>query len=85
MHQFTVSFIRVHLTTYVGACVFSCNLPAALLQNDRDLLRITAVTRRWNRYRNQIPAREESAQKVDLAKNVFPPLLQGFEPESLKQ
>ena len=40
-----------------GVCVFSCHLH--FWQNDRDLLRATAVTRGWNGYWN------ESAQKVD--------------------
>ena len=44
-------------------------------QNDRDLLRVTAVTRGWNGYRNT----EESAQKVDSGEENPPPLLQGLE------
>ena len=46
--------------------MFSCNLPPALWQNDRDLLRATAVTRGWNGYRN------ESAQKVDPGEDNSP-------------
>ena len=38
--------------------VVTCHLH--FRQNDRDLLRATAVTRGWNGYRNK-----ESAQKVD--------------------
>ena len=46
--------------------MFSCNLPSALWQHDRDLLRATAVTRRWNEYRNEsaqivVPGEENSS------------------------
>ena len=37
-------------------------------QNDRDIVRATAVTRGWNGYR-----------KSTLEKKILPPLLQGFE------
>ena len=47
-------------------------------QNDRDLLRATAVTRGWSGYRNV------SAQKVDPEKKILPPFLQGFEPATFK-
>ena len=44
-------------------------------QNDRGLLRATAVTRGWNGYRNKIQHR-----KLTMEKKILPPLLQGFEP-----
>ena len=73
--------------------VFSCNLPPALLaewpgsftcylhfwQNDRGLLRATAVTRGWNGYRNKSQHR-----KSTLEKKILPPLLQGFEPATFR-
>ena len=34
-----------------GICVFRCNLPPSLWQNDRGLLRATAITRGWNGHR----------------------------------
>ena len=48
-------------------------------QNDRDLLRATAVTRGWNGYRNKSQHR-----KLTLEKNILPPLLQGFEPATFQ-
>ena len=44
-------------------------------QNDRGLLRATAVTRGWNGYRNKSQHR-----KLTLEKKILPPLLQGFKP-----
>ena len=43
-------------------------------QNDRGLLRATAVTRGWNGYRNKSQQR-----KLALEKKILPPLQQGFE------
>ena len=60
-----------------GARVFNCNLH--FRQNDRDLLRATAVTRGWNRYRNKSQHR-----KSTLEKKILPPLLQGFEPATFR-
>ena len=48
-------------------------------QNDRDLLRATAVTRGWNGYRNTSQHR-----KSTLEKKILPPLLQGFEPATFQ-
>ena len=44
-------------------------------QNDRDLLRATAVTRGWNWYRNK-----SQHGKLTLEKKIMPPLLWGLEP-----
>ena len=44
-------------------------------QNDRGLLRATAVTRGWNEYRNKSQHR-----KLTPEKKIIPLLLQGFEP-----
>ena len=62
-----------------GVCVFSCNLPPHFWQNDRGLLRATAVTREWNGYRNKSQHR-----KLTLEKKNLPPLLQGFEPATFR-
>ena len=48
-------------------------------QNDRYLLRATAVTRGWNGYRN-----ESQRRKLTLKKKILPPLLQGFEPATFQ-
>ena len=48
-------------------------------QNDRGILRATAVTRRWNGYRNKSQHR-----KSTLEKKTLPPLLQGFEPATFQ-
>ena len=50
MHHFTVSFYSKPHTK--DARVFRCNLPPHFWQNDRDLLRATAVTRGWNGHFN---------------------------------
>ena len=41
------------------ACL-AVNLPPALLQNDRDFLRATVVTRGWNGYRNKSQHRKST-------------------------
>ena len=48
-------------------------------QNDRDLLRATAVTRGWNGHRNKSQHR-----KLTLEKTVLPPFLLGLEPETFQ-
>ena len=48
-------------------------------QNDRHLLRATAVTRGWNEYRNKCQHR-----KSTLEKKILPPLLQGFQPATFQ-
>ena len=53
-------FIPSHMQRMHVCLGLTCHLH--LWQNDRDLLRATAVTRGWNGYRNQ------SAQKVDPVK-----------------
>ena len=70
-------FIQSHIGT-----VYAC-LPVTfhlhLWQNDRDLLRATAVTRGWNGYPNKSHHR-----KLTLEKKTLPPLLQGFEPATFQ-
>ena len=48
-------------------------------QNDRDLLRATAVTHGWNGYRNKSRHR-----KLTLEKFILPPLLRGLEPGTFR-
>ena len=48
-------------------------------QNDRGLLRATAVTRGWNGYRNKSQHR-----KLTMEKKILPPLLQRFEPATFR-
>ena len=45
-------------------------------QNDRGLLRATAVTRGWNEHQTRVST---SAHKVNSGEENFPPLLSGFE------
>ena len=71
--HFTQSHIRE-----VHACLaVTCHLH--LWQNDRGLLRATAVTRVWNGYRNK-----SQRKKLTLEKKILPPLLQGFEPATFR-
>ena len=68
-------FIQSHI---VYACLaITCHLH--FWQNDRDLLRATAVTLGWNGYRNKSQHR-----KLTLEKKTLPPLLQGFEPATFQ-
>ena len=66
-------FMQSHIRKVYACLAVTCHLH--FWQNDRDLLRATAVTRGWNGYRNNSQHR-----KSTLEKNILPPLLQGFEP-----
>ena len=57
--------------------MFSRNCHLHFWQNDRDLLRATAVTLGWNGYRNKCQHR-----KLTPEKKILSPFLQGFEPAS---
>ena len=57
----------------VGACYLH------LLQNDRDLLHATALTREWNRHRNK-----SRFKKLTLENKILPPLLPGLEPATFR-
>ena len=48
-------------------------------QNERGLLRATAVTRGWNGYRNK-----NLHRKVTMESEILPPLQQGFEPATFR-
>ena len=65
-------------TGMVYVCLaVTCHLP--FWQNDRDLLRATAVTWGWNGYQNKSQHR-----KLTLEKKILPPLLQWFEPATFQ-
>ena len=65
-------FMQSH-TCKVHACLaVTCHLH--FWQNDRDLLRTTAVARVWNGYRNS------QHRKLTLENKILPLLQQGFEP-----
>ena len=66
-------FMQSHMRKVYACLAVTCHLH--VWQNDRDLLRVTAVTRGWNGYRNKSQHR-----KLTLEKKILPPLLQGFEP-----
>ena len=73
MHHVMQSHIRK-----VYACLaVTCHL--RFWQNDRGLLRATAVTRGWNGYRNKSQHR-----KLTLEKKILPPLQQGFKPATFR-
>ena len=61
---------------FVGSRVYAClGVPCHLhfWQNDRGLLRATAVTRGWNRHQMS------QHTKLTLEKKILPPLLPGFD------
>ena len=63
-------FIQSHIGRVYVCLAVTCHL--LFWQNDRDLLRATAVTRGWNGYRNKSQHR-----KLTLEKNIFPRILPG--------
>ena len=65
--------MQTHIRKVYACLPVTCHLH--FWQNDRGLLRATAVTRGWNGYRNKSQHR-----KSTLEKKILPPLLQGFEP-----
>ena len=66
-------FMQSHIRTMYACLAVTCHLH--FWQNDRDLLRATAVTRGWNGYRNKSQHRKSTLEKI-----ILPPLLQGFKP-----
>ena len=70
-------FMQSHIRKVYACLAVTCHLH--FWQNDRDLLRATAVTRGWNGYRNKSHHR-----KSTLEKKILPPLLQGFEPATFQ-
>ena len=63
-HQFI--FMQSHMRKAHACLAVTCHLH--FWQNDRDLLRATAVTRGWNGYRNKSQHR-----KLILEKKILPP------------
>ena len=70
-------FIQSHIGRVYVCLAVTCHL--RFCQNDRDLLRATAVTRGWNGYRNKSQHR-----KLTLEKKILPPLLPGLEPGTFR-
>ena len=70
-------FMQSHIRKVYACLAVTCHL--RFWQNDRGLLRATAVTRGWNGYRNKSQHR-----KLTLEKKILPPLLQGFEPAAFR-
>ena len=70
-------FMPSHIHKVYACLAVTCHLH--FWQNDRDLLRATAVTRGWNGYRNK-------SQHIKLSPEtkIRPPLLQGFEPATFQ-
>ena len=81
VHHTTLHHVTSCKATYDGK-VYACSAatcPLHFWQNDRDLLRATAVTRGWNGYRNKSQHR-----KLALEKKILLPLLQGFGPATFQ-
>ena len=70
-------FMQIHIRMVHACLVVTCHLH--FWQNDRDLLRATAVTQGWNGYRNGSQHR-----KSTLEKKILPPLLPGLEPDTFR-
>ena len=75
-YQFTVSLSSKPRTC---ACVLSCNLPPARLEDRPGPLRATAATRWLNGYQNNSQHRKLTVEKFFL-----PPLLSGLEPATFR-
>ena len=70
-------FMQSHIRKVYACLAVTCH--PHVWQNDRDLLRATAVTRGWNGYRNKSQLR-----KLTLEKKLLPPLQPGLEPATLR-
>ena len=69
-------FMQSHMCKVYACLAVTCHLH--FWQDDRDLLRATAVTRGWNGYRNRSQHR-----KLTLEKKILPPF-PGFEPATFQ-
>ena len=69
--------MQSHIRKVYACLAVTCHL--RFWQDDRGLLRATAVTRGWNGYRNKSQHR-----KLTLEKKILPPLQQGFEPATFR-
>ena len=70
-------FIQSHIGRVYACLAVTCHLH--FWQNDRDLLRATAVTWGWNEYRNKSQHR-----KLTLERKRLPPLLPELEPGTFR-
>ena len=70
-------FMQSYIRKVYACLAVTCHL--RFWQNDRGLLRATAVTRGWNGYRNKSQHR-----KLTLEKKILPPLLQRIEPTTFR-
>ena len=70
-------FMRSHIRKVYACLAATCHL--RFWQDDRGLLRATAITRGWNGYRNKSQHR-----KLTLEKKILPPLQKGFEPATFR-
>ena len=66
-------FMQSYIRKVYACLAVTCHL--RFWQDDRGLLRATAVIRGWNRYQNKTQHR-----KLTLEKKILPPPQQGFEP-----
>ena len=69
--------MQSHIRKVYACLAVTCHL--RFWQDDRGLLRATAVTRGWNGYRNKSQHR-----KLTLEKKILPPPQQGFEPATFR-
>ena len=69
--------MQSHIRKVYACLAVTCHLH--FWQNDRGLLRATAVTRGWNGYRNKSQHR-----KLTREKKILPSLLQGFAPATFR-
>ena len=70
-------FMQSHIHKVYACLAVTCHLH--FWQDDRDLLRATAVTQGWNGYRNRSQHR-----KLTLEKKILLPLPQGFKPATFQ-
>ena len=71
-------FMQSHIRKMYACLAVTCYLH--FWQNDRDLLRATAVTRGWNRYRNKSQHRE-----LTLEKKILRPVLPATLPSRVRR
>ena len=79
VHHTTMHHVTSCKATYVRCTYLALTCHLHFWQNDRGLLRATAVTRGWNVYGNK-----SQHIKLTLEKKILPPLLQGFEPATFR-
>ena len=71
-------FIRSHIRR-VHVCNLAVTCHQHIRQNDRDVVRATAVTREWNGYR-----KKSRYRKLNMERKILPPLLPGLEPVTFR-